>query len=358
MRSAALLFRPSVGAAAVLGLALFANACGGSSRTGKTPNDVSHAGLRAASSESKLCEDIRSEACARAMRDEQEIVGLFDLFALVGDVRSLPLVKEGLATENAEIQVAALRLLGKMRCPDGAADLALPFVTSGHPAIRELALEISTCGDKANKLRDQYRIGHPKAGALYAARAVDRVPDEEALGFPGLGAEAVAYPMGDSSISEAFTVAGGVEDVVKDLVARGHGKEGSAEDIAVALTAGSAETQAARAAMVKRKVDDLLAKVQAGTIEQTTAERELRALMDANPSRGKPLPLPTEGDVKGISLTDDGKGNVARAAFVYREPLLDKTVVVFAWDGWTIAPIERGPQDLAEYIALSMESPR
>jgi hypothetical protein len=324
------------------------------------------------------CADADSAECAAARGLLLELMILdLDVLESSHDRRAVETARLLLDTDEPELQAGALRILARWAGSDEqgfAKDVAPLLLAASRQSQRLAAMVLRKSRDPwAQAIGKQYERNHQQA-----AEADDDTyafPDVASRGFdayPG----ARPYPPSDGPRSFGLVTADSVEGVVAAL-----GRGAPAIDWAAFSAELSASPQAAEDAEIatayQRKQeaakawDKLFA---AGHVpDQATTDRlkqatdELAAKRAARPSAwlsGLPLSVsPPDGrillegpvaDAKFLIIERQG-GFPARFAAVYRDPLLDLTVLHLMWNpglGATVdtaAAVLRAPTALEQY---------
>jgi tetratricopeptide (TPR) repeat protein len=352
---------------------------GGNAARAATPTVI--AGAEAADPDALFearCADADSAECAAARGLLLELMILdLDVLERSHDRRAVETARLLLDTDEPELQAGALRILARWAGSDEqgfAKDVAPLLLTASRQSQRLAATVLYKSRDPwAHAIGAQYERNHQQAAA--ADGDVYAFPDLASRGFdayPG----ARPYPPGDGPRSFGLVTADPVERVVATV-----SKGTPATDWAAFSAELSASPQAAEdaeiAAAYQRKQDAAKAwdKLFAAghAPEQATTDRlgqatdELAAKRAARPSAwlsGLPLSVsPTDGRIllegpvagaKFLILERQG-GLPARYAAVYRDPLLDLTVLHLMWNPGvdaaadTAAAALRAPTALEEY---------
>ena len=321
------------------------------------------------------CADADSAECAAARGLLLELmIRDLDVLERSHDRRAVETARLLLDSDEPELQAGALRILARWAGSDEqglAKDVAPLLLIGSRQSQRLAAMVLRKSHDPwARAIGEQYERNHPQAVA--ADDDTYAFPDVAPRGFdpyPG----ALPYPPGDGPRSFGLVTTDPVERVVAAL-----GKGAPAMDWAAFSAELSASPQAAEdaeiAAAYQRKQDaaeawDTLfaagqAPDQATTDRLRSATAELAARRTARPSTwlsGLPLSVsPSDGRIllegpvaaaRFLILERQG-GFPARYAAVYRDPLLDLTVLHLMWNPGLGATVGAAAAALREPTAL------
>jgi len=279
---------------------------------------------------------------ARARLLESLLDDLYDL-ASARDRRAVPAALLALDTREPDVQRAALRVLGQFpNEPDVAARALALLLEGGDYDVEGLAANVLRGSRDAGhrRIAAQYLRGHVKAGA----HDWDEDRGAAELGvepFPG----AQPYPPGESTHSLGFMTSTPLADVVAF-----HTKNPDAAVLARTAYASEWWTR-----QRKRSADDPRAHEEAALRKEHARTHDAALLQRANElraalakERDARIPPLTRGDTpmpgfgRDVILADarwvvlDAKPPyLDRAALLYTEPALGKTIVIV---GWSPAP--------------------
>ena len=301
------------------------------------------------------CADADSAECAAARGLLLELmIRDLDVLERSHDRRAVETAGLLLDTDEPELQAGALRILARWASSDEqgfANDVAPLLLTASRQNQRLAAMVLRRSHDPwAHAIGEQYERNHPQAVA--ADDDTYAFPDVASRGFdPYPGAR--PYPPGDGPRSFGLVTTDPVERVVAAVSKGTPAIDWAAFSAELSASPQNAEDAEIAAAYQRRQDaakawDTLFASGQAP--DQATTDRlhsataELAAKRTARPSAwlsGLPLSVsPSDGRIrlegpvsaaKFLILERQG-GFPARYAAVYRDPLLDLTVLHLMWN--------------------------
>ncbi|MBK8996979.1 MAG: hypothetical protein IPM35_14695 [Myxococcales bacterium] len=326
-----LLLRPSVGAALVAAASLASYACGGgggATRGAETPAGAAAVPGSAAAGHACL-DQLPLGDCVSYVLEREAVVELLEELEATRDQRSVPVAEEALASPDPLVTAAGLRVLGPFAgSSESAAERAAPLIMSPFVANADLAAEVLARSPKHVALAMQYRAGHPSSVEVHPWQRPAPV-DLSKLGFDAAYAGTTPYPPGDSELSAAHATGDGLDVVLAHYQKKLAAAPAPLADVMKAVTQSdtqrmeqlSKQMQALQEEYSKTQDPKVLEKMQA--LGKSFGEVAQSPLTKA--------PFPPETTPASAFVVEREGGLPVRLVVVYREALLDRTVVIHAW---------------------------
>lgn len=285
--------------------------------------------------------------CVDYAVEREVVVEMLEDLERARDQRSVPVAEVALTSADPVVTAAGLRLLGPFAASsESATDLAAPLLTSPYVMTNQLAAEVLSRSSKYAVLAQQYRTGHVGGEQEVHPWAKTAALDYTQVGFSGPYPNATPYAPGDSAVSVGLATTDGTESVL------GYFRKALGRD-PVAL----GEVEAALATQASQKFDELGKQTEAlvqefqRTQDPKLMERVRQLSAEASASRESSLtiaPFP-QGESRGtaqVFVAEQYQQVPTRVVVVYREPLVDRTIVMFAWSGQKYPPVSRAPKPM------------
>jgi hypothetical protein len=342
MNARTLLLRPSAGAALFAGVAFFVYACGGAPPSATTPDaagngapgKTSHADLGG----EKTCLDHRTpDQCADWFKKREDAVSAMRDLARASDVRSVPVGLRAMASRDPLLEGEGLRLVGPFAREKGVSAAALPFIARREISLQMLAAGVlRAAGDETSRLADQWKMGHGEDGTptpYQREKLIDLVAAgwKQGASYPA----AQPYPPASAENAAAFIT----KDTPPAVTAWLEKQAGQKATPVLALLERVRDQQSKVLSQAQAKVQAAMEKAQAEfqrTHDPSVFQKLEAQLKDvATPKPGLDT-APYPGDRSLLSeaqavIFEEKSGVVARIGLSYREPLLDRTVLMLVW---------------------------
>lgn len=346
--SRALLFRavrrPVFLAALVAGASLTSYACGGRNGPGAAGPDAVPPPTRGPGSGSACVDQFSLDECVDYAIEREQVVELLEELEGARDMRSIPVAESALESGDPVVLAAGLRLLGPFSDKSEAASArALPLLTSPYLTTQRLAAAVLERSPKYAQLAYQYRNGHvsePELDPWAKALPVNLA----GMGFPPPYVGATPFAPGDSPQSSAFATTDGIDTVLSHY-RTALGRE-PIEWTAFQTSIAARDTKALEdLGKQMQELQTEYMKTQDPKLVEKMQELSKNATKGMDSSLSKvPFPgAPTNANAKVFVVEQLGETPI-RAVAAYPEPLLDRTVVIFAWSAMKYPPQVRSPK--------------
>lgn len=328
-----LLRRPSLLCALVTLASAVSYSCGGAGGSGQSAvSPASSAANPAAAGQGAACVDqLPMTDCFAYTIERESVVELLEDLERAQDQRSVPAAAEALDSADPVVTAAGLRLLGPFAgsAPDAVARAA-PLINSPFLSTAALAAEVLARSPTHGMLAAQYQMGHRESYVDQHPWA--RLPpvDVTQLGFPAPTAGAVPFTPGDSPFSVGFARPEAAEALTQSLAsALGKPTQPFAQ-----FEAAIQQSDSKRAEQLMEKIRVLQEEFQR-TQDPKVAERIDQVAGDGSAAQPAlsvvPLPLGPGRDSAQVIVAEEDAGQPARFVVVYREALLNTSVVIYVW---------------------------
>lgn len=332
MRLGALL-RPSFGAALLAGASLASYACGGAggaSRGAEGPRGA--AGPAGAAAAGRACLDqLPLGECVDYALEREAVVELLEELEAARDQRSVPVAEEALGSGDPLVTAAGLRLLGPFAgSSPSAADRAAPLVASPFVATAELAAEVLARSPKHGALGAQYRTGHPSSVEVHPWQRPVPV-DLTKLGFDAGYPGATPYAPADSEISAGHATPDALDAVLAHYQKQLGMAPSPLADARGALTQSDMQRVEQLSKQMQRLQEEYSKTKDAKLLDEMQALGKSFGETAQSPLTKAPFPAEDPAAPASAFVVERAGALPVRLVVVYREPLLDRTVIMHAW---------------------------
>ena len=346
MKLTRVVVRPSFLAFVALCASLGSHACGaarnggGAEHAGNAPPGASPTGNGPA-----CVDQLPLEDCVDYAYEREQVVELLAELEQARDQRSIPVAAAGLDSHDPVIVTASLRLIGPFAGQDASvADKAALFMTSPYVATHQLAAAVLDRSPKHGSLAQQYRAGH--SGSDLDVHPWTKNPPLELarVGFAGPYPNAAPYAPGDSSISAGFATTDAPDAVLahyrhalqRDSVPFADLEAQLAQRTQQGYEEFGKQLQALQAEYMKTQDPKVLEKMQA--LGKSMNEGAQSALAAA------PFPQGPARAAARVFVAEQAGTAPVRVVVVYPEPLVSRTIVMYAWSAPKYPPLPRTPK--------------
>lgn len=346
-----LLGRPSFLASLVFAASLVAYACGGSATRGARDarSPVERTGRQGAA----CVDQLPLEDCVDYAFERELAVGMLGDLEATQDRRSIPVAEVALRSRDPVVTEAGLRLLGPFAASEPrAAELAVHELMSPYVASSQLAGRIVRDSSRYAELGRQYSIGHDGPELEVDPWAKAPSLSFASVGFKGPYPSSTPYAPCDSPNSIGFAT----EDTVDRVLAH-YRSELGVEKVALS------DVQQRVALRAQGETQKVLEKMQELQLEyaRTQDPKAFERMQQVSDGLSKtesaafqklPLPSATAAPSAQAFVAQEAAGNIERLVVVYREPLVERTIVMLAWLGPHFPPVPRVAKQLGPLTDL------
>lgn len=280
--------------------------------------------------------------CVDYLVEREAVVDMLDDLQSTRDRRSVPVAEAALASADPVVVSAGLSLLGPFAdSSESAVERAAPHVLSPFVGTANLAAEVLNRSRKFQPLAAQYRAGHPDNDQELSPWQRSIPVDLAKLGFDSGYPGAMPYPPGESELSAAHST----RDALDQILAHYQKQLGAAPVGLAQLRSELMGNDMKRSEQMSRDMkalQDEYAKTKDPNVLKRMSELGKSFGESASSSLAK-WPLPADSPTTPAStfvIERDGLLPV-RVVVVYREALLDRSVIVHAWRGAKYPPVPR-----------------